>query len=210
MPFFADLPPEPDAPQHERYIAPPWARVPHEIVAVPFAIAEPVLHRSEEAAMVLADVHVYPTGITFTVLLVAHPTNRTDEAPMHESFHGGPSGLAGRVRVGLLQPDGRRQTFPMREGPGRDEQPPKAVLIPAGGGGGSNDVASTGFWAWPIPPQGDVKLYFRWLSQGLEEREVILDGDALRAAAATAKAQEIWPGADYPEPTQQDGYILGW
>ncbi|MDO9354538.1 MAG: hypothetical protein Q7T55_12635 [Solirubrobacteraceae bacterium] len=65
----------------------------------------------------------------------------------------------------------------------------------------------TGLQAWPIPAEGDLKLYFRWLSQGLEEREVMLDGDELRTAAAACRG--IWPGAKMPEPTKQDGYLMG-
>ncbi len=49
-------------------------------------------------------------------------------------------------------------------------------------------------WAWPLPPPGPVELMCSWPSYGLRDKSLILDGDAIRAAALDA--QPFWPGPD--------------
>jgi hypothetical protein len=71
MAFFADLP-EPEAAEPPRWIEPEWRRVPHEFlpVSVPFS---GVLFQDDEVAATIQGVEVYPTGVTFTLMVIRHP-----------------------------------------------------------------------------------------------------------------------------------------
>jgi hypothetical protein len=54
-----------------------------------------------------------------------------------------------------------------------------------GGSGGDDELAGSGtVWLWPLPPAGELRLVVQWTQFGLAETSVMLDGGALRDAAA--------------------------
>jgi hypothetical protein len=76
-----------------------------------------------------------------------------------------------------------------------DEQPEPdpandITLIPGGGHGGGRHSRQE-LWVWPLPPPGPVAFVCQWPRYGIPESRVEVDGQSIRAAAATAR--EIWP-----------------
>jgi hypothetical protein len=63
----------------------------------------------------------------------------------------------------------------------------------SGGPDGPEDIRMT-LWIWPLPPPGPVTLACSWPSRGLDEARVVLDADAVRAAAS--QAQPLWPSRE--------------
>lgn len=61
------------------------------------------------------------------------------------------------------------------------------------GGPEGKENAHLTLWVWPLPPSGPVELTCSWPSYGLRDKRLILDGDAIRAAALEAKP--FWPAS---------------
>jgi hypothetical protein len=197
MAFFADLP-DRETVEEPRWIEPEWRRVPHEFlpVSVPFSA---VLFQDDDVAATIQGVDVYPTGITFTLLVVRHPEwNGPREALEQFAGHGGSKG---GLRLGFALADGRRAEWPSHLYYGGAPEPgrPDAHLITRGGSA-SGDVAASHYFAWPLPDEGDLTLYMRWDERGVDEASAVIPGDALRAAAASTTA--LWPGATVPPASQ--------
>lgn len=60
----------------------------------------------------------------------------------------------------------------------------------SGGPGGREDMRLT-LWMWPLPPPGPLTVTCSWPERGFPDTDVVLDGDAIRAAAD--RAQPFWP-----------------
>jgi hypothetical protein len=67
-----------------------------------------------------------------------------------------------------------------------------AVRSESGSGGPDDrqDVRLT-LWIWPLPPPGPLTLTCSWPGRGLHDARLVLDADAIRAAAS--RAQPFWP-----------------
>jgi hypothetical protein len=57
-------------------------------------------------------------------------------------------------------------------------------------GHGSEHQWEQGWWLTPIPRAGSLEIAVRWPAMGLEPVPVVVDGDELRAAAASSRS---WP-----------------
>ncbi len=62
--------------------------------------------------------------------------------------------------------------------------------VSSGGPDDPEDVRLT-LWIWPLPPPGPVTLTCSWPSRVLHAARLVLDGDAIQAAAG--QAQPWWP-----------------
>jgi len=62
--------------------------------------------------------------------------------------------------------------------------------ISSGGPDDPEDVRLS-LWIWPLPPPGPVTVTCSWPSRGLHDARLVLDGDAIQAAAR--RAQPFWP-----------------
>ncbi len=60
----------------------------------------------------------------------------------------------------------------------------------SGGPDDPEDMRLT-LWIWPLPPPGPVTVTCSWPSRVLHAARLVLDGDAIRAAAS--QAQPLWP-----------------
>jgi hypothetical protein len=60
----------------------------------------------------------------------------------------------------------------------------------SGGPDDGEDIRMT-LWLWPLPPPGPVIVTCSWPRRGLVEARLVLDADAIRAAAS--RAQPFWP-----------------
>jgi hypothetical protein len=62
------------------------------------------------------------------------------------------------------------------------------------GGPGGDEHVRMSVWLWPLPPPGPVTVTCSWLGHGLQDASIVLDGDAIRAAAS--RALPFWPSPD--------------
>jgi hypothetical protein len=62
--------------------------------------------------------------------------------------------------------------------------------ISSGGPDDPEDVRLS-LWIWPLPPPGPVTVTCSWPSRGLRGARLVLDGDAIQAAAR--RALPFWP-----------------
>jgi hypothetical protein len=60
----------------------------------------------------------------------------------------------------------------------------------SGGPDGREDIR-LGLWIWPLPPPGPLTVTCSWPNRGLHDAALLLDGDAIRAAAG--QARPYWP-----------------
>ena len=70
--------------------------------------------------------------------------------------------------------------------PTNDEGIPLEPLLRPSGGGGSSTRYAMGFWCFPLPPEGPVRVYVEWADRGIEETSVEFDAGLIREAAARA------------------------
>jgi hypothetical protein len=62
------------------------------------------------------------------------------------------------------------------------------------GGPGGDEHVRMSVWLWPLPPPGPVTVTCSWPGRGLQDASIVLDGDAIRAAAT--QALPFWTSPD--------------
>ena len=67
--------------------------------------------------------------------------------------------------------------------------PTEPIVHMTGGGGGSHGY-HFGVWVYPLPPDGPLEIYVSLPALEESDKQVVLDGGAVRAASE--KAQVIW------------------
>ena len=104
--------------------------------------------------------------------------------------------LRGFLRVGIEYPDGRQASnLANRRGLWQAGSEPDApVLFQAGGGGGSAGAGrvkmNPGYWLWPLPAAGSMRLFVEWPVAEIELSTVELACAPLLEAAARSK--DLW------------------
>ncbi|MFZ3494966.1 hypothetical protein ACODT5_17395 [Streptomyces sp. 5.8] len=146
-----------------------------------------VIGRTDGVVVVARQVLAYPVGLEIEV--EAHA--RGAASPPGEGAPPGPVGFTGPARPAfrLRLPDGRDvvqdETSGLRDGRG-----PSLVVSGSegswGGPEGGGDVRLT-LWVRPLPPPGPLTLSCTWPERGLRHAALVLDGDAVRAAALRAR-----------------------
>ena len=166
-----------------------------------------VLGRTDDAAVGITQVEAFTTGFQFTLavrLRQPRPELAFGGLSMLVSAHARPGleiPLENRLLLGIEYPDGRRaSTLHDRRmwgpaGVADDEQ--QLVFTQRGGGGGENSVDHT-YWVTPLPPAEPVAVILAWPGFGMPESRTVLDGAAIRAAAA--RSQILWPPQPPAEP----------
>jgi hypothetical protein len=205
--FAGDLeppaPPEPPA-AHER---PAWLGPPDgELgIAVPVGL---VLGRGEHGVIALSHALAYSTGLSFD--LVAHVDGlerRQAGLIFHEQHaaNGDPADLPdGFLRFGLELPDGTRVSNlgGRHRWASLGEEPAGPILAQQGGGGGQSSGTSIswslGFWLWPLPASGTLRLHCEWPAAGIALS--VADLDAATLLEAASRATRIWDGDDAAGP----------
>jgi len=155
-----------------------------------------VLGRSDDGAVVLEGLTAFPDGLEFSVHTFLRRRPRpVRRRPRFGPFHAPPSLFddpEGGLRFGIQWPDGGRA----RPDEGWPPSPGAAAAAPVvgierhGGGGGSDVEYRQGYWAWPLPAEGDLAFVCMWPAVGIPETSQVIDGDGLRAAAA--RAHPVW------------------
>lgn len=189
--FFEPAPPPEPLP--ERHWSPPlWDR-PSEGTIPALVPVNELLHVGSEIAVALQSVSVYPNGFVVNFLSIAdpHATDGRVGMPFFGGF-GRPDLTGGMPRVGVRFADGRtagrEASFGEIDKDG-DGVPTQPIVHMAGGGGGSRGFTYS-VWVFPLPPDGPVEVFLSVPAIDLDECRVLLDGGAIRGAAAAARP--IW------------------
>lgn len=182
----------------EEFVRPPWLGPPDDElgVAVPLGM---VVGRSEQGAVALSHAVAYRAGVSFEFLaqargLTQSQTNRV----FHEQhvFAAPDEELPDAfLRLGLELADGGKvSNLARKRWPQHDAEPDGPLWFPHGGGGGtggpSTVVMRPGWWLWPLPPAGPLRVSCEWPLVGIALSSVELDAGPLRDAAA--RSQPLW------------------
>ncbi len=195
--FFPDpvrppVEPEDDVPQ------PVWLNPPDDVLpgVVP---VELIIGRSDQTAVMLTGLRVFPAGLAMT--LHVRTRARLRRLDLHDEVFNGPyrhdqdeEWQRGRLKWGFQFADGRRatnvDTRPDLALAGAERTPDHAVLMGRGGGGGDRSVERD-YWLWPLPPAGSLTIVCQWSHVGIEPTTSHLD--AAEIVAAANRAQPVWP-----------------
>ena len=181
---------------------------PRNIKPVALAVDGLLVHR-EALAVYVNGFNAYPEGFTFTVnSLRDHPYPRDVRAPGFQ--HANPFGRHGHrgepespeereraLRIGVRFGDGAASVAESHGGWLGVDRPLAPPTITSHSGGGSESEWTQNFWVWGIPETGDVELFYSWSAEAVPDSHLVIDGDALREAAA--RAATLWP-----EPGDED------
>lgn len=162
-----------------------------------------VLGRSEKGVVALSHATVYSTGLTLDVIATARGLSNSQSSRLfHEQhlFEEGEDPPAGFLRIGIELPDGERvSNLGGRMGGGRfmkpDEEPGGPVFMQHGGGGGSAGEGrvrmNPGFWLWPRPESGALRIFCEWPVVEISLSTAEIDSAALVEAAT--RVLPLWP-----------------
>jgi hypothetical protein len=152
---------------------------------------------TDEAAGEIAWLAVYPNGFTIHLAMLGNP--RRDPRRSGRMLVGGFGGhhdgpWSGFPRIGVRFADGRTAGqggagFGRRSDVDADGLPTEPILRSNGGGGNSSGYHHS-VWVFPLPPDGPLEIFVAAPMAGVDEASVVVDGSAVRAAAARAKV--IW------------------
>ena len=178
----------------------PWFGPPEDElpVCVPLAL---VVARSESAVVALSHASAYSTGVGIELVVQSRGLPERDAQRLFHEQHMPPTQsdpAPAYLRLGVELADGSRASnLSGRHHHWHDpEHPPEGpVLTQHGGGGGSAGngrvTMRPGFWIWPLPPAGPVRLSCEWPLLEIPLTTVELDGAELRAASQ--RAVKLWP-----------------
>ena len=132
--------------------------------------------------------------------VLAFPAGVEVEAEAHgRGAQHGPGDLAGdpQLRFRLFLADGREAVQDDDAGLRNGLGPMLSVTGSEGSSGGPDDDAHVrmSLWIWPLPPPGPVTMTCSWPDRGLHDARLVLDGDAIRAAAGQAVPFWLAPDA---------------
>ncbi len=145
-----------------------------------------VLARSEEVAVLVTKVVVYPAGFSFDVICVHRSPEPLPPVQSWSMARRGPVDPT-VLRFGLRFADGSKVTnleLGSRPSPGQGP-----ILRPTGGTG-VDRTYTLGYWCQPLPPEGRMAFVCEWPRCGLPLTETYLEGGLLRTASR--RATPIW------------------
>lgn len=191
MSFFDSIPQPPPPPEPVRRPRPAW-RQPDAVIpgSVP---GELMLVRTEQVAVAVGGIRVYPNGFEFTVHVRMRGRDE-NEPGWHDPLdrHGqGRRPPDDVLRVGVLYADGQRGATTGGHWPPDEAADPGRLFLQHGSSGGTAGRWDAEFWVHPLPPEGPVTFVASWPDYGVAETRAELDGAAFRAAAA--RAVILWP-----------------
>jgi hypothetical protein len=187
---------EPQPREHQR---PEWFGPPEDElgVAVPLGV---IVARSAGGVVAVSHAQAFSTGIAFSVVGQARGLRQSQASRMmheqHIGFMGDEELPDSFLRFGIELPDGTRvSNVGGRRGMFGGDQPPKGPLLVHSGGGSGNagggDVSlRPGYWLWPLPAAGPLRLSCEWPAVDISLSTVEIDGTRLTAAAEGVV--ELW------------------
>ncbi|PYC66055.1 hypothetical protein C7C46_31655 [Streptomyces tateyamensis] len=190
MDFFSSIPEPEPRPEFERPAPPEWM-VPEDVrpIGLPF---NRLLLNNARVAVFLDGLRAYPAGFEFDLHIRWAPGQGRHSNPFRWPGAFGEEGPAEEeLRLGVLYADGRRAATD-RSLPWNARERRQQPVISASHGSGSDNRIEQRFYVWGLPEEGPVTLVWAWPAEGQQEQTVLLDGDALRAAAGLA--EPLWTG----------------
>jgi hypothetical protein len=151
-------------------------------------VTGPVLiGRSAGLVIAARQVLAFPAGVEIEVEAHAHGSPGR-AAPVTADLAGHPP-----VRFHVRFADGREAAQDDEAGlrSGRGPMLLASRIESSSGGSDGREDARLTLWIWPLPPPGPVTVTCSWPGRGLHNARLVLDGDAIRAAAS--QAQPFWP-----------------
>jgi hypothetical protein len=189
MSDFFEPPPASPPPEPPRYRTPPWFGPPTGTLAGIVAFEE-MLAQTDEAAVCISHIAVYPTGFEFDVLvLMDGELEGLDPMTLHPQYrrlqHGSevPPEL---LRIGVQFSDGSKATNAGGFRPPARGRPTEPVMSPRGGGGGGGSFRQT-HWVWPLPPPGPVGFVCEWPAKAIALTRSQIDAQPILDAATRAR-----------------------
>jgi hypothetical protein len=192
--LFARPEPEDDEESEEQATPPWWGPSPAELgICVPQNV---LLAQSDRAYVGITHVFAYSAGVQLEFVAFGRGVK---QAEVHSLFHGmhrlgGEEAPDTFLRLGVELADGTRASNLGGWRHSLDEQPDAPVFHPHGGGGGSSGgrTFSTrpGYWLWPLPPSGPLRIWCEWPALDIPLSSAELDASALVAAAE--RSEQIW------------------
>jgi hypothetical protein len=187
----------------DSYDVPDWHMPPRMIGGY---VAGPMLvGRTDQVVLYARQVVAYPAGVEVDIEAHAHagwtasaPAGDEDDRDEDEDEPGrsryerrsGHRQLNYHVRFG----DGRQAALDDEAGLRTGLGPVvSAIQSESSNGGPHGEQVRQRVWIWPLPPPGPFTLTCSWPRRELPESAVVLDGDAIRAAAE--RALPFWPGS---------------
>lgn len=151
------------------------------------------LAATSDIRIMLAGVRVWPEAFTLEIALFSRRpagSRRDWLAPFPPPGHDG----TGRPRLEVRYPGGVRAQpsgpRPLSRSPGDKDVAPGHPVLRAEQGEGDHFHYRQSLYLWPLP-DGPVTLSASWSELRMPPGRVVLDGDAIRDAAANAT--EVWP-----------------
>ena len=147
-----------------------------------------LLDQGDDAVWVIPTLDVFPNGFRVNVVLLPNPSRQQD---IQARIHRGPMGM---MRIGVRFADGRVGGHGLNRGPhGVPKDPegfPAVPFVGFGGGGGGTGGWHFSAWVYPLPPDGPLEIFVAPPSPASGEFSAVVDGSAVRKAAARARV--IW------------------
>jgi len=176
----------------EKFQPPAWFGPSHDELGVHVSLNQ-IVGRSETGVVALSHAVAYSNGAAFELLAQARGLRGAQPNRIFHEQHIwqiDPDELPdGFLRIGLELPDGTRvSNLSGRRNLDPQVRPSGSVLLQAGGGGGqSGDGLATmrpGFWLWPLPEAGVLRLSVEWPVVEIPLSTIELGSAELLAAAA--------------------------
>lgn len=196
FPFRDDDDEPPEESRSPRWFGPPDEELG---VVLPQGI---VLAHSIRGVVALSHAVAYSTGVSFEFVARARGLSRSEaNRVFHEQHMFEKNDLPDALlRIGFELADGSRvsnlggwraQATLMEPG----SEPVGPVLLPHAGGGGSSTggqvTMQPGYWLWPLPPPGPVRISCEWPLVEIALTTADIDGTAFVNAAEQARS--LWP-----------------
>ena len=194
--------PEPEPPtehQQPQWHGPLSGELP---VAMPLGL---ILARSERGVVAVSHVLVHSSGFKFELVALVRGLSAGETHMIFHEQHAGRVVLEelpkGFLRFGIELPDGQRVSN--LERPWRratPEQGPSGPVLTQSGSSGTNTSTDTGvewsfgYWLWPLPAAGVLRLFCEWPIAEIDLTSVEVDTTPLLEAAANVA--RLWPVED--------------
>jgi hypothetical protein len=156
-----------------------------------------VIGQSENGVVAVRHAVAYSTGAVFDFVAGARGLSRSQVSRVFHEQHlldeeELPDSL---LRIGFEFSDGSRVS---NLGGWRayhaDAEPDEPLLVPSGGAGGSAGDAQVslqpGYWLWPLPPSGPLRIACEWPLVEIGLTSIEIDGSALIEAAG--RSADLW------------------
>jgi hypothetical protein len=186
MAFFDELPaPEPEPFRPRQPWDPPEAEFPG---VVPGSTL--LLGRSEQAAVAITGILAYSAG--FEIFLTGRIRRAAKGGAEQPPAAPRPLHPPGRnLRFGVRLPDGTKVLGQRGgRGPSQDAEPAGPILRSFMSGGGPHTELAR-WWAWPLPPAGQLEFVCEWPMFGIAETRATINGQLILDAASSSI--RLWP-----------------